>query len=183
MEANCPYCQGNVTHIYEAVEGIHSRRGKPDDIASALCPNCGEPMAFDHGVFRKATDEELEKLVDDEDYHRSRAIWMEIEARRHMEIGPPVEHMWRLYVKEAELLFSNKDSEMKARAIFFSGVAMATAYFKEAMSQEEHVFHGRMNLLETELEVAAGVDTFEQIGDVMRRILDDLAGNAKRKRH
>ena len=138
---------------------------------------------FDRGVFRRATDEELEKLVNDDDYHRCRAIWMESEARRRVVIGPPVEHMWKLYAKEEGLVFSSKHTEATARAMFFSGVAMATAYFKEAMSQDEHVFHGRMNLLEAELEMAAGQDAFEQIGDVMRRIVDDLAREAKRKRH
>jgi hypothetical protein len=178
MEVHCPYCQRNVTPVYEAVVALHAKR--PEDTAAVLCVMCGEPMMLQGDTFRRATTDEFVELVKLEDYNRNRAVWLEGERLRHIGRGPPVAHMWTLLCKEIGMDFANDAAEESYRRIFYNGVAMATAYFKEAVHQEDYVFTGRMNLLEAELEASALADitdepeAFEHVADVLLRVIENL---------
>lgn len=68
----------------------------------------------------------------------------------------PVSIMWERYLKEALPRFEpDEPATMLARAAFFSGIAMAVAYFKEAGEGTPDEFAQRMDALEDELDEAA----------------------------
>lgn len=189
----CPYCEADASSLHAAVSEAHAKlmaeAGKGvADVGVILCVECGEPIALHHGVLRKPTHEELEQMLTDMDYQKMRATWMEFEERRKLGDGPPARAMWERYVKGLDLTFPNRNIENRVQDIFLSGVAMSLQYFNDAMNEDDHVFLGRMQLLETELTQRAKKrmqaekqDKFEQLGDILQRVIDALASKGARK--
>jgi hypothetical protein len=182
MSHVCPYCNVDCDEMYTAVTAAHEvayAQGRAKKVAMVLCVDCGEPVAIEGGGLRRATFEELQQLLANDDYQRNRAVWIESERRRKLGAGAPGEAMWREYVRRGRFEFRSPEAEQKWKDIFLSGVSAGLAYVKEAMQDEDHVFIGKMNLLEAELD-ARESEAFESLADVLKRVVDALPRKSKR---
>jgi len=144
--AHCPYCKEDLGGLArELMDEVKASK------ACVLCPPCGEPIMFEDSEFRKPTSEEFEHIVDSDNYHRSRAAWLEMQKLRVSGGNFPIEDQWRKFIANAPKEMRNGPMEDMARALFFAAYNSAYSFFSSLSDMEPEEFVGMRALIEAEL--------------------------------